>query len=224
MAVRLVAATRLGRRLRFPPVGPAHVCRLPMVFKVMKVSVVLPLRNAQHRILAEVEAILDVLVDLSREPSEVIVVDDGSSDATSEVLQELTTRFPQVRIARHSRPRGLEAAGQTGLEKATGEIVFIQENNRPLRLEDLRRLFRMAEDDTILAARAESTPRPLSGPLQRRLQAWGARAAEALRRQPLRLEPSGLQMIRRPHLQQLAASGGVGVGLQSDVFDFTTVS
>ncbi len=189
-----------------------------------KVSVVIPIRNAEHRIAGEIQRLLDALTDLSRQRSELIIVDDGSSDSTPEVLDEMTAKFPQVRVSRHSKPRGIEAAGQTGLEKATGEIVFIQEDNRPVRLEDMRRLFRMSEDPSIVAARAESTPRPLSGAILRRLKAWGMGATETLREEPASLESTGLQMIRRPHLQQLSGPGASGVTLRSEVFDMTSVS
>jgi glycosyltransferase involved in cell wall biosynthesis len=189
-----------------------------------KVSVVLPVRNAQHRIATEVQRVLEALTDLSRQRCELIVVDDGSNDSTPEVLDELTAKFPQVRVSRHSKPRGIEAAGQTGLEKATGEIVFIQEDNRSVRLEDMRRLFRMSDDQSIVAARAESTPRPLSPAILRRLKAWGTSAAEALSAQPANLEPTGLQMIRRPHLQKLAGPLAPPVTLRSEVLDMTSVS
>src|SRR5690606_15202403 len=125
--------------------------------------------------------------DLSRQRSELIIVDDGSSDATSEVLDELVMRYPQVRVLRHAAPRGIEAAGQTGLQAASGELVFIQEDNRPIRLEDMRRLFRMSEDQSVVAARAESTPRPLSSALRRRLEGFQESAAEPLQAEP----PSG---------------------------------
>lgn len=189
-----------------------------------KVSVVLPVRNAEHRIATEVQRVLEALTDLSRQRCELIIVDDGSNDSTPEVLDELTARFPQVRVSRHSKPRGIEAAGQTGLEKATGEIVFIQEDNRPVRLEDMRRLFRMSEDESIVAARAESTPRPLSPAILRRLRAWGTSAAEALSTRPANLEPTGLQMIRRPHLQQLSTPLAAPVTLRSEVLEMTSVS
>ena len=78
-----------------------------------KMSVVLPVRNGEHRIANHVEHVLDALSDMTRDATEVIVVDDGSKDATSEVLDELKSRYPQVRIVRHSRPRGLEAAGRS---------------------------------------------------------------------------------------------------------------
>lgn len=190
-----------------------------------KVSVVIPIRNAQQRIATEIHRVLDALTDLSRQRCELIVVDDGSSDSTPEVLDEMAAKYPQVRVSRHSKPRGIEAAGQTGLEKATGEIVFIQEDNSPIRLEDMRRLFRMSEDETIVAARAESTPRPLSGAILRRLKAWGAHAAEVLHEQAATPQPTtGLQMIRRPHLQHLSSPLATGVTLHSEVFDMTSVS
>jgi glycosyltransferase involved in cell wall biosynthesis len=189
-----------------------------------KVSVVIPIRNAEHRIAAEIQRVLEALTDLSRQRCELIIVDDGSTDSTPEVLDEMTARYPQVRVSRHSKPRGIEAAGQTGIEKATGEIVFIQEDNRPVRLEDMRRLFRMSEDQSIVAARAESTPRPLSGAILRRLKAWGGNAAQTLREEPAANEPTGLQMIRRPHLQHLASPMAAGVTLRSEILDLTSVS
>jgi glycosyltransferase involved in cell wall biosynthesis len=188
-----------------------------------KVTVVLPVRDAEHRISAEIKRILDALADLSRHRCELIVVDDGSHDATSEILDELVTLYPQIRIARHSKPRGIEAAGQTGLEKATGEIVFIQEGNRPIRIEDMRRLFKMAEDESIVAARAESTPRPIGGALLRRLRAWGAVASESLESQPQAGESTSLQMIRRPHLQHLSGPMAPRLSLQSESFTTTSV-
>ncbi len=145
-----------------------------------RMSVVLPVRDGEHRIASRVERVLEALTDITRDISEVIVVDDGSRDATPEVLDEIKSRYPQVRVVRHHRPRGLEAAGQTGLERATGDLVFIQETDSAVRVEDMRRLLRMSEDKSVVAARAESTPRPLSGALLRRLRAWGTNADEQM--------------------------------------------
>ena len=188
-----------------------------------KISVVLPVRDVETRIEAEVKRILDALTDLSDQRCELVIVDDGSHDATPEILDELVTLYPQIRIARHSKPRGIEAAGQTGLERATGEIVFIQEGNRAVRVEDMRRLFKMAEDDSIVAARAESTPRPIGGALMRRLRAWGTAAAESLEAQSTANGSTSLQMIRRPHLMQLAGPTGHNLALQSESFTTTSV-
>ena len=170
-----------------------------------RISVVLPVRDGEHHIESRVIGVLEAMSDLTRGTTEVIVVDDGSKDSTPEVLSELKARYPQVRIVRHSRPRGLEAAGQTGLERSTGELVFIQETDAIVRIEDMRRLLRMSEDKSVVAARAESTPRPLSGALMRRLRAFGTHAAAPIESTAeSTAKKTSLQMIRRPHLQKLA--------------------
>ena len=51
-------------------------------------------------------------------PHEVIVVDDGSTDATAEVAERLG-----VRAVRHAERRGLNAARNTGLREARGELI-----------------------------------------------------------------------------------------------------
>lgn len=188
-----------------------------------RMSVVLPVRDGEHRIAKRVEDVLDALSDMSREISEVVVVDDGSKDATPEVLDELKSRYPQVRVVRHSRPRGLEAAGQTGLERATGDLVFIQETDSMIRVEDMRSLLRMSEDESVVAARAESTPRPLSGALVRRLRAWGANADQQIKTQGTTQHKSSLQMIRRPHLQTLAGPKGGKYRLQGETLHSTSM-
>jgi glycosyltransferase involved in cell wall biosynthesis len=187
-----------------------------------RMSVVLPVRDSEHNIAHRVEKILDALVDMSRSATEVVVVDDGSKDSTPEVLDELKVRFPQVRIVRHSRPRGLEAAGQTGLERATGDLVFIQETDTMVRIEDLQRLLKMSEDESVVAARAESSPKPLTGALLRRLRAWGTNADQQIAVDQAETK-SSIQMIRRPHLQQLAGPQGNHYKLHSETLHATTV-
>lgn len=183
-----------------------------------KVSVVLPVRDGQQRIAAEVERVLEAVSDLTRAAVEVIIVDDASRDGTAEILDELKARYPQVRVARHARRLGMEVAGQTGLERATGELVFIQEDDSPLRVGDLQQLYRMGSDPSVVAARAQSTPKSTSAPLLRRLKAWGAKAVDALQEQQAQSETSvrGLQMVRRPHLQLLASRGGSRYELEAE--------
>ncbi len=188
-----------------------------------QVSVVLPIRNAEHRIVAEIERILEAVSDLSRKAVEIIVVDDASNDSTPELLSEIKARLPQVRSQRLDQPRGLEMAGQVGLQSARGEIVFIQEDSGPLRVEDLRRLYQLASDDSILAARAHSTPRPPSGPLLSRLHAAGAKAITPLDKLPADLPPSTLQMIRRAKWNELNAQTQRPLALESEWFDLTSV-
>ena len=55
---------------------------------------------------------------------EVIVVNDGSADATPEVVDELARTYPRVRVVHHPTNRGYGGALQTGFRTATKELIF----------------------------------------------------------------------------------------------------
>ena len=55
---------------------------------------------------------------------EVIVVDDGSADATPEIVDELARTYAQVRAVHHPKNRGYGGALQTGFRSATKELIF----------------------------------------------------------------------------------------------------
>lgn len=188
-----------------------------------KISVVLPVRDQEGQIAARVIRVLGGLLELTQEAVEIIVVDDGSRDGTPDVLQELCWMYPQVRVVGYERPRGIEAAGQTGLERAAGELVFIQESEAEFCMHDLGRLLKMSDDKSIVAARAESSEEPIAPSLLRRLREWGTDADEQLTAVPVAAKKRSLQMIRRPHLQRLAAPEGNRYQLEGHTSRFATL-
>lgn len=190
-----------------------------------RMSVVLPVRDGEDRIIDRVRQVLDLMETMISEPerAEVVVVDDGSRDNTATILDDLQRSEPRVRIARHSRPRGMEAAGQTGLERATGDLIFIQESDVDVRIEDMEQLYQMSQDLSVVAARAESTPRSLSAELLRRLQAWGAATEKQMNEGQQIGQKTSLQMIRRPHLQDLANPLSPPRELEAETLHTTTI-
>jgi len=102
-------------------------------------SVLFPVRDVQATLSASVHEILDVVAE-SSDRFELVIIDDGSADATSEVAHELTHHYPQVRVVRHTRPLGREAAIHTGLRRSHGELVVVHEGSQRYRIIDRRHL------------------------------------------------------------------------------------
>src|SRR5256712_6642177 len=55
---------------------------------------------------------------------EVIVVNDGSADATAEIAEELARTYSHVRVVHHPKNRGYGGALQTGFRSATKDLIF----------------------------------------------------------------------------------------------------
>jgi glycosyltransferase involved in cell wall biosynthesis len=55
---------------------------------------------------------------------EVIVVNDGSADATADIVDELVRTYPEVRVVHHERNRGYGGALRSGFAAATRDLVF----------------------------------------------------------------------------------------------------
>ena len=55
---------------------------------------------------------------------EVIIVNDGSADATAEIAEELARTYPEVRVVHHPRNRGYGGALRSGFSTATRDLIF----------------------------------------------------------------------------------------------------
>jgi glycosyltransferase involved in cell wall biosynthesis len=78
---------------------------------------------------------------------EVIVVNDGSADATAVIADELARTYPEVRVVHHPRNRGYGGALRTGFATATKEFVFYTDGDAQYDPAELSVLWRgMAAD------------------------------------------------------------------------------
>jgi dolichyl-phosphate beta-glucosyltransferase len=98
----------------------AGVARAPAL------SVVIPAYNESDRLLPTLFSRIDHF--LTRNVShEIIVVDDGSRDATAPLVREVSRRLPSVRLICLPQNLGKGAAVRAGVRNATGELVLIED-------------------------------------------------------------------------------------------------
>lgn len=121
---------------------PRHELRHP------EISVVVPLYDEQEN-LAELHRRLTAVLDDLDLPAEIVLVDDGSRDATPRMIQTLAARDPRLVPVHLSRNFGHQAAVSAGIDRARGRAVVVMDadlQDPPEILPDLLRLWREGND------------------------------------------------------------------------------
>src|SRR5450755_1477917 len=88
----------------------------------MKLSVIMPVYNERATLREVVLKVLAVPLEI-----ELICVDDGSRDGSREILAELQSEHPQIRVVVQPQNLGKGAALRRGIQEATGDFVIIQD-------------------------------------------------------------------------------------------------
>jgi glycosyltransferase involved in cell wall biosynthesis len=160
------------------------------------VSFVLPAFNEEENI---TKAIEDTVAVAYRHCSEfdVIVVDDGSTDRTAEVVDAASGRHPQVRLVRHATNLGYGQALRTGFSEATLDFVFYTDADNQFDMDEFPLLLAWADKADVVAGyrrvRRDST--------MRRANAWcWNRLVRALFFVPVRDIDCAFKLYRREPL------------------------
>ena len=90
----------------------------------MKLSVVIPARDEAGSVAGTIQGLRDVLRE-ARIPYEIVVVDDGSSDGTLDVVLGLVADSADIVAFRSDLPRGFGHAVRAGLDSFTGDAVAV---------------------------------------------------------------------------------------------------
>jgi glycosyltransferase involved in cell wall biosynthesis len=121
-------------------------------------TVVVPVFNEERT----VQTVLQRLAEGPYPDKQVVVVDDGSTDATPLLLRTWAGR-PGLLLLRHECNRGKGAAVRTGLAHARGQITIIQDADLeydPIDFPLLVEIIRRGESDVVYGSRYLSTARP----------------------------------------------------------------
>ena len=111
----------------------------------VRISVVIPAYNEASRIADPIRRIASYLAGRD-ETCELIVVDDGSSDGTAEVLREIAPDLPvRCRVLRYGDNRGKGHALKIGFAHATGECILLSDADLSTPIEEFDRLYERIE-------------------------------------------------------------------------------
>ena len=116
----------------------------------VSISVFFPCYNEQDNITRVVEQALSVLEKLKAD-FEVIIVDDGSSDSTGQIADEIAGQKDRVKVVHHGTNLGYGAALQSGFKAATKELVFYTDGDGQFDINEMPPLLRLMEQYDIVS-------------------------------------------------------------------------
>ncbi len=109
------------------------------------VSVVIPIFNEEENIPPLLERLEAALTPLGK-PFEVIMVDDGSTDGSAQVLKSLKPRYPWLKVIFLRRNFGQSAAFTAGIDYARGEIIVTMDGDLQNDPADIPKLLKKIEE------------------------------------------------------------------------------
>lgn len=166
-------------------------------------STLLPVRNVQSTLESTLNQLLEVLPELTPR-WDILVVENGSTDATVEVAHDLVRHYPQVQLAVNATHQTNSQVIRTGLNLTTGDLVLCRREDSGTSLFDLPKLWQQIGRHDIVVSKSParmalgSIPRP-------------AKSADVGR---IRGEPA-FQLVRRRALESWRVSAG-----QETMLDF----
>ncbi len=172
------------------------------------ITVFLPAFNDEQSIAALVTSALETLATLTAD-FEVLVINDGSSDSTGEVLEKLAGQFPNVNVIHHERNQGYGAALRSGFRHASKELVFYTDGDGQYDVRELAVLYPLLTPAVSVVngykiKRSDKRSRIVIGALYN----WLARVLFKL---PIRDVDCDFRLMRRQAVQELDLVSSSGV-------------
>ncbi len=125
-----------------------------------KLSIIIPAYNEEKRIGQTLDFICNYLQRQSYR-GEILVVDDGSSDRTQEVVQKKMATCRELRLLSYGRNRGKGYAIRYGVRKAKGEYILFADADNATPFEEIEKLLPYKDKyDIVMGSRYITQPKP----------------------------------------------------------------
>lgn len=115
-----------------------------------KISVIIPAYNAEKYLEQCVESVQSQIYD----NIEIIIINDGSTDRTAEIIERLKAKYPRIRTLHKRKNEGIGAARNSALELVTGQYVLFLDSDDwidPNHISDLYDLLVRTDSDVSIA-------------------------------------------------------------------------
>lgn len=122
-----------------------------------KLSIIIPVFNEKNTITEVLRKVFAVpVLDYAKE---IIIIDDGSTDGTSIILENLQERFP-FRLISQPENQGKGTALRTGFHQASGEIILIQDADLEYDPADWEKILKVFKNPTVSVVYGSRNLRP----------------------------------------------------------------
>src|ERR1039457_6991340 len=115
-----------------------------------QLSIGIPAYNESARIELTLDRVLSC-VEKQGWDAEVLVVDDGSTDSTPEIIHRWMERYPRLHLIKNEGNRGKGYSVRNGLLQATGEVVMFTDADLSAPMEEAERLLAAIADGADVA-------------------------------------------------------------------------
>lgn len=171
------------------------------------ISVFFPAYNDEKTIGALVSQALNLLPSLT-DNYEVVVINDGSVDATRQVLEDLERTSKHVKVVNHQKNLGYGMALRSGFSHATKDLIFYTDGDGQYDVREIQKLLSLMTSDCEVVngykiARSDAAYRKIAGAVYNRV-------ARLLFDLPIRDVDCDFRLIKRSALRSidLTSSGG----------------
>lgn len=124
---------------------------------MIELSVIIPAYNEERRLPRTLESVYQFLSKRGRS-FEILVVDDGSHDGTTDLVVEYAREHPEVRIKSYQPNRGKGFAVRVGMLSARGETMLIDDADGSSPIEEVERLEKALEEGADIAIGSRAKP------------------------------------------------------------------
>jgi dolichyl-phosphate beta-glucosyltransferase len=132
----------------------------PLPTDTVPFSLVLPAYNEALRLPSYLRLVREHLDGCYGNRYEVIVVDDGSQDGLSDLLERAAENWPQLRWIRHPQNQGKGAAVRTGVLASQGDLVLFADADGATPIEEQVQLAKAIRDGADVAVGSRLAPSP----------------------------------------------------------------